>query len=186
MIIYIMRHGQTVWNAKDITQGRSQNRLSKLGKAQVEEVAKKFKQGDVDIIITSPLMRTMQTTNIVNKVLKTKILRDERIIEIDKGALSGRAKETFTEEEKRLKKENPHLLKMESLQDVAVRVKEFSKYLKENYKNKKVLVITHNVVATILEKILLNKEAEIFEYYNVDKGKKGKYKNAELRKFTLD
>lgn len=183
MVVYIMRHGQTGWNAKDITQGRRQNRLSEFGKEQVEKASKKFKQGDVDVIISSPLMRTMQTANIMNKVLKSKILRDERIIEVDKGVLAGRTRTTLTEEEKRLKKENPHLLKMESLQDVAVRVKEFSKYLKENYKNKKVLVITHNVVATILEKILLNKEAEIFEYYNVNKGK---YKNAEIRRFTIN
>ncbi len=43
MEIYIMRHGKTVWNEKHIWQGRSQNRLSKTGKIQVEEQASKFK-----------------------------------------------------------------------------------------------------------------------------------------------
>ena len=183
MVVYIMRHGQTVWNAKDITQGRSQNRLSKLGKAQVEEVAKKFKQGDVDIIITSPLMRTMQTANIVNKVLKAKIVRDKKLIEIDNGVLTGRAKETLTEEEKRLKKENSHLLKMESVQDVVDRVRDFSGFLLSNFYDKKVLVVTHNIVAFILEKILLKDEKDVLNYYEIHEGK---YDNAELRKFTLD
>ena len=183
MVVYIMRHGQTIWNAKDITQGRSQNRLSKLGKAQVEEVAKKFKQGDVDIIITSPLMRTMQTTNIVNKVLKTKILRDERIIEIDKGVLAGRTRTTLTEEEKSLKKDNPHALKMESVQDVVDRVRDFSGFLLSNFYDKKVLVVTHDIVAFILEKILLKDEKYILNYYEIHEGK---YINAEIRKFTID
>lgn len=183
MIIYIMRHGQTVWNVKNITQGRRQNRLSKLGQEQVSEVAKKFKKDDVDIIISSPLMRTMQTTNIVNKVLKTKILRDERIIEIGKGALSGRAKETFTEEEKRLKKENPYLLKMESVQDVVDRVRDFSGFLLSNFYNKKVLVVTHDIVAFILEKILLKDEKDVLNYYEIHEGK---YDNAEIRRFTID
>lgn len=183
MIVYIMRHGQTIWNAKDITQGRSQNRLSKPGKAQVEEVAKKFKQGDVDIIITSPLMRTMQTANIMNKVLKTKILRDERILEIDKGVLAGRTRTTLTEEEKSLKKDNPHALKMESVQDVVDRVRDFSAYLLSNFHDKKVLVVTHDIVAFILEKNLLKDEKDVLNYYEIHEGK---YTNAEIRRFTID
>lgn len=183
MFVYIMRHGQTIWNAKNITQGRRQNRLSEFGKEQAEKVSKKFKQGDVDVIISSPLMRTMQTANIMNKVLKTKILRDERILEIDKGVLAGRTRTTLTEEEKSLKKENPHALKMESVQDVVDRVRDFSAYLLSNFHDKKVLVVTHDIVAFILEKILLKDEKDVLNYYEIHEGK---YTNAEIRKFTID
>ena len=31
MNLYIMRHGTTTWNEKGITQGRSNNKLSKKG-----------------------------------------------------------------------------------------------------------------------------------------------------------
>ncbi|MBO7527954.1 MAG: histidine phosphatase family protein [Clostridia bacterium] len=40
MNLYVLRHGTTVWNEKGITQGRSQNRLSKSGYKLVENVAK--------------------------------------------------------------------------------------------------------------------------------------------------
>jgi hypothetical protein len=38
-----MRHGTTVWNEKGITQGHTNNRLSKKGKILTEEVALKYK-----------------------------------------------------------------------------------------------------------------------------------------------
>lgn len=85
MKVYIMRHGQTVWNAKGIIQGRRQGRLSKKGISQVEEQAKKFQNVNFDLIFTSPLMRTVQTTNIINKFHSCKVIRDDRLLEVDKG-----------------------------------------------------------------------------------------------------
>ena len=64
MKVYVMRHGTTVWNEKRITQGRTNNRLSKNGKALTEEVALKHKDVKFDAIYSSPLMRTMQTTTL--------------------------------------------------------------------------------------------------------------------------
>ena len=55
MEIYVMRHGRTIWNEKHICQGRSQNRLSKFGKSQVEEQATKYKDVKIDYIFSSPL-----------------------------------------------------------------------------------------------------------------------------------
>ena len=43
MEILVMRHGTTVWNEKKITQGRTNNRLSKAGKEIASERAKEFK-----------------------------------------------------------------------------------------------------------------------------------------------
>ena len=62
-----MRHGTTVWNEKGITQGRSSNMLSQSGKALTEQAANMLKDVQIDVIFASPLMRTMQTANIINK-----------------------------------------------------------------------------------------------------------------------
>ena len=56
MKIFVMRHGETVWNANGITQGRSNNRLSKNGKIQAEMTAEKLKTTKIDLIVCSPLM----------------------------------------------------------------------------------------------------------------------------------
>ena len=99
MKIYILRHGETVWNFKGITQGRSNNRLSSNGKEQVEKIAIDYKDVKFDEIFVSPLMRTIQTANIMNKYHNKKLIRDERIIEIDQGKFTGRRKDSFTPEE---------------------------------------------------------------------------------------
>ena len=88
MKLYIMRHGTTVWNEKEIIQGFSKNRLSKSGKLLVEKQAVKHKNTNFDLIIASPMMRTMQTANIMNKFHGIKIVKDDRLREIDQGVFT--------------------------------------------------------------------------------------------------
>ncbi|MGN1208302.1 MAG: histidine phosphatase family protein, partial [Christensenellales bacterium] len=85
MNLFVMRHGTTIWNEKGITQGRSQNRLSKTGIELAKERAKEYANTKFDVIVCSPLMRTVQTANIMNKFHNVKILKDERLLEIDQG-----------------------------------------------------------------------------------------------------
>ena len=46
MNLYVMRHGTTVWNEKGITQGRTNNRLSKGGVLLTQEVAEKLRNSE--------------------------------------------------------------------------------------------------------------------------------------------
>ena len=178
MRIYIMRHGTTVWNEKEITQGRSQNRLSIAGKSLAEEVSLKNKNTKFDIIISSPLMRTMQTSNIMNKYHKVKILKDERLTELDKGIFTGRKKESLTKEELELKKTLHPSTKIESKDQVYARVKSFVDHLKEikNYDN--ILVVTHAIVANLMCDILNNQEIQLNHY-------RSNFKNCEIRCFEI-
>lgn len=52
-------------------------------------MALKYKDTKFDIIFCSPLMRTIQTANIINKFHNVKIVKDERLIEIDQGIFTG-------------------------------------------------------------------------------------------------
>ena len=97
MNLYVMRHGTTVWNEKGITQGRSNNRLSKNGIELTELVSKKFKDIKFDVIISSPLMRTIQTANIMNKYHNVKVFKDDELLEIDQGIFTGHYKNSLTE-----------------------------------------------------------------------------------------
>lgn len=100
MNLYIMRHGTTCWNEKGITQGRTNNRLSKGGIALTESVSENHQNCNFDVIYSSPLTRTIQTANIMNKFHNAKIIKDNRLIEIDQGTFSGRHKDSLSEEEK--------------------------------------------------------------------------------------
>ncbi|MBQ9795963.1 MAG: histidine phosphatase family protein [Clostridia bacterium] len=179
MKVYVMRHGTTLWNEKGITQGRSNNKLSVHGKNLTKEVAKKHKNSKFDVIFCSPLMRTVQTANIMNEYHNVKIIKDDRLIEVDQGIFTGRKKSDLTEKENKLKLLRPKSCGMEKFESVYDRADEFLEYLKGcDYSN--VLIVTHNVNASLIDCIMKN--------INVDfKNKEHtvNFKNAEVRTFYI-
>ena len=134
MELLVMRHGTTVWNEKKIVQGRTNNRLSSAGKEIAIERAKEFKNEKIDLIFASPLMRTMQTANIMNQFHNVKIIKDERIIEIDQGVFTGRKKESLSPEEIELKRTQAESTKMEKFESVFKRCAEFVEFLYQKQK----------------------------------------------------
>ena len=180
MKIYVMRHGTTVWNEKGITQGRTNNRLSKAGKLLTEEVANKYKNAKFDVIISSPLMRTVQTANIMNKFHNVTIIKDDRLIEIDQGIFSGRGKNSLTQEEEKLKSARSSSCGMESYQECYKRVEEFITDIKQKYSKETILLITHNVNASFITDILENVEVDFENAQHLRN-----YKNAQVKKYIL-
>ena len=172
MNIYIMRHGTTNWNEQGRTQGRTQNRLSKAGKELAEQRALEYKDVKFDIIYASPLMRTMQTANIMNKYHDVKIVRDKRIVEIDQGIFSGRLWRLLTDEEKQWKAERRVSCKMEPYPNVFKRTKEFMDWILENEKHENILIVSHNNLCSFMECILngvmpdFNNHAQINSFDN--------------------
>lgn len=157
MKLYLMRHGSTVMNEKQITQGRMQNVLSKTGKEQTQKVAEDFKNVKIDVIYCSPIKRAVQTANIVNKLQNVKFIKNEDLTEIDQGIFTGRARNSLTEEEKHLKEICASCCKAETYDSVFARAKHFVEFLK-NQKYQNVLVVTHNIVASYIELILQGKD----------------------------
>lgn len=180
MNLYIMRHGKTVWNEKRIHQGLSNNRLSKNGIALTEKVSAEFKNIKFDVIIISPLMRTIQTANIMNKYHNVKIVKDPEIIEIDQGIFTGKYKEKLTSEELALRNRRAPETKMETYEHCLSRCKHFLENIKTKYPYENVLVVTHNVCATFIEDILNN-------YNRPFDGNKItlNFKQAEIKKFMI-
>ncbi len=180
MRVYVVRHGRTIWNEKHISQGWRQNRLSQFGKQQVQETAEKLKDFEFDMIFSSPLMRTMQTTNIINKFHNVKVFRDKRLIEDNKGIFTGRTKEQITEEEWKLFSKDPKACGLESLEEIYARVKDFTDYLKKNFLHKTPLVVTHDCVALMLEYCSKYDSFVKSNYETLVR-----FNNAEFRQFDL-
>ncbi len=181
MEILVMRHGTTVWNEKRIVQGRTHNRLSKAGKEIAMTRAEEFKNEKIDLIFASPLMRTMQTANIMNQFHKVKILKNDMIIEMDQGIFTRRIKASITPEEKVLKKSRSPETKMERFESVFERCVKFIEFLKANYADKKVLIVTHNVVASFIERAIKNGYDFKDEYIE----KCCTFDNAEVKRFEI-
>ena len=85
MKIYVTRHGQTDYNKKRMMQGRSNIPLNDVGLNQARERRKELGNIKFDAVYSSPLIRAVQTAEIIGNVDREEIIRDERIIEADFG-----------------------------------------------------------------------------------------------------
>ena len=89
MNLYVVRHGQTDWNINHMILGKTDIELNEKGKKQAEEVSKKLEKEKIDLIISSPLKRTKQTAEIINKNKNIPIIYDSRIQERNFGEFEG-------------------------------------------------------------------------------------------------
>lgn len=92
-IICLIRHGQTDWNKKRLIQGRLNNPLNDIGRAQVKNVAETLQKYDAnwDIIMSSPLDRAIESACIIKDTLKIDkdIIINHNVIEREFGKAEG-------------------------------------------------------------------------------------------------
>ncbi len=85
-----MRHGQAENNVSRTLVGRHiEAHLTEQGKQQVADAAKYLKNIEIDEVYVSPVIRTVETAEIVCKSLGLDYKIDERLYEIELGKLVG-------------------------------------------------------------------------------------------------
>ena len=86
-----MRHGQADNNVNRVLVGRHiESHLTEKGRMQVKETAKLLKSMSISKIYSSPVTRTIETTEIVGEELGLVDYEiDDRLYEIDLGRLAG-------------------------------------------------------------------------------------------------
>jgi broad specificity phosphatase PhoE len=87
--LFFVRHGQTEWNAAARMQGQWNSDLNDLGRAQADVNGRLLAGLDIQMLFASPLDRTRQTAQIVNRHLDVPVAYDDRIKEWDCGDWSG-------------------------------------------------------------------------------------------------
>lgn len=70
MKFYVVRHGQTDWNAEGRIQGKTDIELNETGIEQARQLKELIKDYNIDLIISSPLKRTRKTAEIINETVK--------------------------------------------------------------------------------------------------------------------
>ena len=86
---YIIRHGQTPWNARKCLQGRSDVDLNENGIYLAELTGKALRDVTIDMAFTSPLIRAKHTAQCILAGREVPIIEDERLIEISFGIYEG-------------------------------------------------------------------------------------------------
>ena len=69
-MLYIMRHGRTVWNMEHKLQGKTDVPLSEAGRSVVEQAAAAYQDTHIDVCYCSPLIRAMETAEIVKGIVQ--------------------------------------------------------------------------------------------------------------------
>lgn len=147
MDILITRHGQTEWNVLKKVQGKADIELNENGINQAVLTAKNLRNEKIDLIISSPLKRALQTAQIINQSKNIPIIIDERISERDFGEFEGKETKNFNFEEFWSYKVNKKYEKAENIKDFFDRIYKFLDETKEKYKNKRILIVTHGGVS---------------------------------------
>ena len=97
MKVYIVRHGQVPHNALKQYNSNDED-LTALGFRQVEVLREKIQDMEFDIVIASPLLRTVHTADILTNY-DDSLITDDRLKERDCGDLSGKPLEVTNREE---------------------------------------------------------------------------------------
>ncbi len=88
-MLYIMRHGKTEWNSLHKIQGRTDIPLNDEGRLMATKAYKEYKSLNIDVCYCSPLIRAVETAQIVLKNRKIPIIEDERLVEMSFGDYEG-------------------------------------------------------------------------------------------------
>ena len=154
--VWLARHGETTWNVAGRYQGRLESTLSELGKRQAAALAEYFSErvGARDEaprrVVSSPMVRCVETARPCAEVLRVPVKTDERLIEIAHGTWEGRYRDelaTNDPERYRAWREDPAHVGFEggeALTDVLERWRAFAASLARDARP--ALVVTHDAV----------------------------------------
>ena len=189
MEIFVVRHGQTEWNALEKMQGQTDIELNEIGREQAQITGEQIKNENIDLIITSPLKRAKETAEIINKNFNAPIIEDKRLMERGYGELEGK-----TRTERKMLKEisdeidefwnynkNLDTYNVEKIQQFCNRVYEILDEIKEKYQNKKILIVTHGGTSVIIKCYFMNYPLEnLIGDYDIKA-----LKNCEVARFEV-
>jgi len=98
--IYLIRHGSSEYNEKDVLSGMTNVSISTLGENQAKQLSTFFERLEIQRIFASPLKRAQQTAELVFPMQKCNIKIIDGLSEIDYGDYEGfdRTKYSSTED----------------------------------------------------------------------------------------
>jgi probable phosphoglycerate mutase len=136
--ILLVRHGETVDNARQIMQGQTQGELNEQGREQALKVAERLSSEPIDAVVASDLHRAIQTAEYIAvphglPVTTTKLLRER-----DWGSFTGRfipdlRGEVWPDD-------------IESEKTLLERARSFLIYITTTYPDKRVVAVGHGII----------------------------------------
>ncbi len=150
-------HGTTTDNEKDLASGWFDVELSELGIKQSIELRSHTKDKKFDVVFCSDLKRAIDSAKLTfeNDI---EIIKDERLRECNYGDFTRKLSSEF--KDRLIDFVNNKFSNGESYLDVEKRMKDFVEFLKINYDNKNIAIVSHQAPQLALDVILKNQTWE--------------------------
>ena len=136
--IFLVRHGETVDNARQIMQGQTQGELNQRGREQAEQVAQRLASEPLDAIVASDLHRAIQTAEVIAEPHGLPVVTTPLLRERDWGSFTGRfipdlRNEVWPDD-------------IESEEALLERARSFLIYMTATYPGKRVVAVGHGII----------------------------------------
>jgi len=157
--LYVVRHGQTVWNVERRFQGWLDSPLTESGEKCATDLRNQLSHIHFDACYASTSPRAYKTLELILPNKKDDYRMDERLLEIRLGAWQGM---THTQIEDKYPVElelfyddpaNFNLEEAETFNEVYSRVKSFIDDVVANQETSNVLIVTHGVTLKLAQLI---------------------------------
>ena len=137
-IIILVRHGETVDNARQIMQGQTQGELNERGREQALQVAERLAAEALDAVVASDLHRAIQTAEIIAAPHGLQVATTPLLRERDWGGFTGRyipelKGEVWPDD-------------IESEEALLERARQFLIYMTVTYPGKRVVAVGHGII----------------------------------------
>lgn len=155
--LFLIRHGETEWNVEGRYQGQADPPLNEHGLRQATELSERLGQVDLELLYTSPLLRSEQTAEIISRKLAIPIYKDERLMEINQGdwqtRLRSEIEELYPDLFKRWEIEPWEVTPPggESLQQVRQRVFAAIDELLQIHAGKRIGIVSHRIPIALIK-----------------------------------
>lgn len=151
--LYLVRHGQTDWNANGITQGQADIPLNSEGIKQTQALARNLRNIKFNAVFSSDLIRAKKTAEIISLERKmavetTRLLRERRYGKLDgkPWQLMQKYYDTWEKLSKKARTEYKPYAGYETDEEVISRIITFLRETAVRYPGKTILIVCHGSI----------------------------------------
>ncbi len=171
---FLVRHGESEGNAvgdKISSNPLHNDLLTALGKKEASDAGAQLKDTQIDVIITSPFVRTKETAQIIAETIgyTGEIIEDSRLVEINTGDYDGKPWPSFMTHFASIKERfTTHVDGAENWEDTRKRACEAMYDINARYEGKNILVVSHGAPLHLIDLASrgYSKEEIITHYYD--------------------
>ena len=136
--IFLVRHGETVDNARQIMQGQTPGELNEQGWEQARQVAERLATEEIDAVVASDLRRAIQTAEYIAEPHHLPVVTTPLLRERDWGSFTGRfipdlRGEVWPDD-------------IETEEAMMQRAHDFLKKMTATYEGKRVVAVGHGII----------------------------------------